>query len=34
VNVELPSARDSQSKPSAWCERQKLRERIKLVGLP
>jgi hypothetical protein len=34
VNVELLSARDSQSKPSAWCERQKSRERIRLVELP
>jgi hypothetical protein len=33
VNAELPSARDSRSKSPEWCERQKSRERIKLVGL-
>jgi len=32
VNAELPPARDSQSKPPAWYERQKSRERIKLIG--
>lgn len=33
MNAELPSARDSRSKSPAWYERQKSRERIKLVGL-
>jgi hypothetical protein len=33
VNAELPSARDSRSKSPEWYERQKSRERIKLVGL-
>lgn len=33
MNAELPPARDSQSKPPAWYERQKSRERIKLIGL-
>jgi len=33
VNAELPSAHDQRSKSPAWYERQKLRERIKLIGL-
>jgi hypothetical protein len=33
VNAELLSARDSRSKSPEWYERQKSRERIKLVGL-
>jgi hypothetical protein len=33
VNAELPSARDVRAKPSTWFERQKSRERVKLVGL-
>jgi hypothetical protein len=33
VNPELPSARDARSKPSNWDERQKSRERVKLLGL-
>jgi hypothetical protein len=33
VNAELPSARDQNSKTSEWYERQKSRERVKLVGL-
>jgi hypothetical protein len=33
VNAELPSARDSRSKSPEWYERQKSRERIKLIGL-
>ena len=33
MNAELPSSRDSQSKSPEWYERQKSRERIKLVGL-
>ena len=33
MNAELPSARDSRSKSPQWYERQKSRERIKLVGL-
>jgi len=33
VNAELPSARDSRSKSPECYERQKSRERIKLVGL-
>jgi hypothetical protein len=33
VNAELPSARDSRSKPPEWYERQRSRQRIKLVGL-
>jgi hypothetical protein len=30
---ELPSARDSNAKSAEWYERQKSRERIKLIGL-
>jgi hypothetical protein len=30
---ELPSSRDSQSKSPEWYERQKSRERIKLIGI-
>jgi hypothetical protein len=33
VNAELPSARDQRSKSPEWYERQKSRERIKLIGL-
>lgn len=33
MNAELPSARDPHSKTPDWYERQKLRERVKLVGL-
>jgi hypothetical protein len=33
VNAELPSAHDQQSKSPEWYERQKSRERLKLVGL-
>jgi hypothetical protein len=33
VSAELPSSRDSRSKPPEWYERQKSRELIKLVGL-
>jgi hypothetical protein len=33
VNAELPSSRDSRSRSSEWYERQKSRERIKLIGL-
>jgi hypothetical protein len=33
VNAELPSGRDLQSKFPEWYERQKSRERIKLIGL-
>ncbi len=33
MNAELPPARDARSKPSTWYERQKSRERVKLVGL-
>jgi len=33
VNAELPSTRDSQSKTPEWYERQKSRERVKLIGL-
>ena len=33
MNAERPSARDQQSKSRDWYERQKSRERIKLIGL-
>jgi hypothetical protein len=33
VNAELPSTRDRDSKTSEWYERQKSRERVKLIGL-
>ena len=33
MNAELPSAHDSRSKSPEWYERQKSRERIKLIGL-
>jgi len=33
VNAELPSAPDQKSTSPAWYERQKSRERIKLIGL-
>ena len=33
MNAELPSTRDSQSKTPEWYERQKSRERVKLIGL-
>jgi hypothetical protein len=33
VSAELPSNRDSRSKSPEWYERQKSRERIKLIGL-
>jgi hypothetical protein len=33
VNAELPSAPDQRAKSAAWYERQKSRERIKLIGL-
>lgn len=33
MSAELPSARDPHSKSSDWYERQKSRERLKLVGL-
>ena len=33
MNAELPRARDSQSKPPAWYERQKSHGRSKLIGL-
>lgn len=33
MNAQLPSARDQQSKSPEWYERQKSRERIKLIGL-
>jgi hypothetical protein len=33
VNADLPSTRNSQSKSPEWYERQKSRERIKLIGL-
>ena len=33
MNVELPSVRDPHSKSSEWYERQKSRERVKLIGL-
>jgi hypothetical protein len=33
VNAELPSARDRLQKSQEWYERQKSRERFKLIGL-
>jgi len=33
VNAELPSAHDSRSKSPEWYERQKSRERLKLIGI-
>jgi hypothetical protein len=33
VSAELPTPRDQQSKSPEWYERQKSRERIKLIGL-
>ncbi|MFZ1136156.1 MAG: hypothetical protein WAN69_14490 [Candidatus Korobacteraceae bacterium] len=33
MSAELPSPRDQQSKSPEWHERQKSRERIKLIGL-
>jgi hypothetical protein len=33
VNSKFPSARDSRSKSPEWYERQKSRERNKLIGL-
>jgi len=33
VNPELPPGQDLQSKSPEWYERQKSRERIKLIGL-
>ena len=33
MNAEPPSTRDQQSKSPEWYERQKSRERIKLIGL-
>jgi hypothetical protein len=33
VSADLPSTRNSQPKSTEWYERQKSRERIKLVGL-
>ena len=33
MNAELPPARDSHSKSPDWHERQKSRERVKLIGL-
>jgi hypothetical protein len=33
VSADLPSARHHQQKPQDWYERQKSRERLKLIGL-
>lgn len=33
MSAELPSARDPNSKSPDWYERQKSRERVKLIGL-
>jgi hypothetical protein len=33
VSAELPSVHDSHSKSPEWHERQKSRERLKLIGL-
>ena len=33
MSAKLPSARDPNSKTQDWYERQKSRERVKLIGL-